>query len=166
MDTNWYALAVRPRKENFVERQLRAMGFNAICPRYRKLVRHARSTKSVATPLFPNYLFVELQAASLSWRNVNWVPGSIGLLKFDNRPAPIPGDFVDQFISGLGRDGIIEFKRELNEGEKVEAIGGPFHRFTGEIIQMSRNDRVKVLIEALNRKVEISLPRTQLVSAA
>ncbi|MEO1323964.1 MAG: transcription termination/antitermination NusG family protein [Pseudomonadota bacterium] len=160
MDRNWYALAVQPRKENFVERQLRSMGYEVVCPRFRKLIRHARSTKSVAAPIFPSYLFIALNAAAQSWRNVNWVPGSIGLIKFDNRPTPLPIDFVDQFISNLGKDGIVEFQQRLEVGEKIEAVGGPFDRFTGEIIEMSGDDRVKVLMDSLNRKVEVSLPRT------
>lgn len=166
VDRNWYALAVQPRKENFVERQLRSSNYRVVCPRYTKLVRHARATKSVAAPLFPGYLFVEIDGASRSWRNVNWVPGSIGLIKFDNRPTPLPSDFVDQFIVNLGRNGIVEFKQNLSVGEKIEAVGGPFDRLTGEIIEMSCNDRVKVLMDALNRKVEVSLPRTAVVAAA
>lgn len=166
MDTNWFVLAVQPRKESFVERQLRSLGFEAVCPRYQKLVRHARTTKSVAAPLFPGYLFVELRSASQSWRSVNWVPGAIGLVKFENRPTPLPYFFVDQFILNLGRDGIVGFTQKLAVGEKVKAIGGPFDHFTGEIIEMSHTDRVKVLMNALNRKVEVSLPRTAVFATA
>lgn len=166
MSKKWYALAVHPRKEDMVEHQLRARSYKAVCPRYKKLVRHARSTKTIATPLFPGYLFVQLDETRQSWRRVNWVSGSIGLIKFDSRPAPLADSFVEQIVSYLGNDGLIAFKQKLSVGDRIEAVGGPFDRLIGEIIEMSCSDRVKVLIEALNRKVEVSLPKATVVAAA
>ena len=122
--SNWYALAVQPRKEQYVESQLVKNGYRVACPRYSKIVRHARQTKSVLAPLFPGYLFIELDLETQSWRKANWTPGSIGLIKFDNRPARLASDFVENFIFGLGENGLAAFDHELSVGDKVQAIGG------------------------------------------
>lgn len=166
MSKRWYALAVQPRKELYVEQQLIARGHKAACPRFRKTVRHARKTKSVLAPLFPGYLFLEIDLGVQSWRKANWIPGSIGLVKIDNRPTPLDGDFVDSVISALGHGGVIEFQNNLQVGDRVQAIGGPFDRIIGEVVSLSDKDRVKVLMEALNRKVEMTLPRKSVVVAA
>ncbi|MEM7329353.1 MAG: transcription termination/antitermination NusG family protein [Pseudomonadota bacterium] len=166
MEKVWYALAVQPRKESFVERQLQSAGINAACPRYRKTIRHARSVKCILSPFFPGYLFVQLDPASQDWRQVNWVRGSIGLIKFDNRPARLSSEFVSSFISSLDSNGLVQLEPDLQIGARVQAIGGPFDRLSGEVIDLPESDRVKILMDALNRKVETTLPRSSLVVAA
>ena len=166
MNSNWFALAVQPRKENYVEQQLRSADHDVACPRYVKTVRHARRQKQVEAPLFPGYLFLKLSADSPNWRNVNWIPGSIGLIKFGNSPSPLKNDFVEEFISNLGSDGVVGFNQELKRGDRVQALGGPFDGLIGEVIKMSDSERVKVLMDALNRKVEMTLPRRAVISAA
>ena len=92
--------------------------------------------------------------------------GSIGLVRFDNRPAPLPRPFVEDFVLGLGENSIAEFNHDLKIGDMVQAIGGPFDNLRGEIISLSDQDRVKVLMEALNRKIAMTLPKNQIVVAA
>lgn len=164
--SNWYALAVQPRKEEYVERQLASNGYRVACPRFRKIVRHARQTKTKLAPLFPGYLFIELDLATQSWRKANWIPGSIGLVKFDNRPTSLNRDFVENFVLNLSENGLAQFKQDLKVGDRVQAVGGPFDRLIGEVVAMSDSDRVKVLMEALNRKVEMTLPKSSIVIAA
>lgn len=166
MSFEWYALAVQPRKEQYVERQLIGRGYSAVCPRYKKVVRHARQTKTVLAPLFPGYLFVEMNLEQCSWRKVNWVPGSIGLVKTDNRPASLSREFVSTVILALDQGGSIAFKHDLKMGDQVRAVGGPFDALMGEVVGLSDNERVKILLDAVNRKVEMTLPRTAVVVAA
>ena len=166
MELNWYALAVQPRKEAFVERQLRSLGHTAVCPRYYKRVRHARKISRVAAPFFPGYLFVKLDLSEKSWRRVHTIPGSIGLIKFNNRPSPLARSFIDQFIRHLSDGGIVCVTPKLKIGDRIRAVGGPFDEQTGEVIGLSENDRVKILLEALNRKVTATLPKTAVIVAA
>lgn len=164
--SKWYALAIQPRKEHYVEKQLLSNNFAVACPRYRKVVRHARKTKTVLAPLFPGYIFVSLDLDTQSWRQANWVRGSIGLVKIGNQPTSLDQIFVEHFIEGLRSDGIVEFKQPLRVGDRVQAVGGPFDRLIGKIVCMSDGERVKVLMDALNRKVEMTLPRSSIVVAA
>ncbi len=166
MDENWYVLAVHARKENFVEQQLRSEGYKVACPRYLKSVRHARRISTVAAPLFPGYLFIRRSANSTSWRHANWIPGAIGLVKVDRRPVPLKSKFVDHFISNLDRNGVVQINQEISLGDKVQALGGPFDRVAGEVIELSDDSRIKILMHALNRKVEMTLPRSTVVVAA
>lgn len=165
MISNWYALAVKPRKEEYVERQLVRLGKSVICPRYLKFVRHARQSRKIRAPLFPGYVFVEFDAEARDWRKVNWVPGSIGFVKFDNRPAALNSEFVREFIVNVTQTGIVEFSHKFKIGDRVQAIGGPFDQQVGEVIEMSDDERVKILMEALGRKVEMTLPKKSIVGA-
>lgn len=166
MRYSWYALAVHSRKEDYVERQLRADGFTTVCPRYRSTVRHARQTKQISKPLFPGYLFVAMNLATDNWRLVSSKPGSIGIVKLGGCPSALSDCFVRNYIENADSDGHFSFCDELKPGDKVQAFGGPFHRKSGEVIAMSADDRVKILMDALNRKVEMTMPRRALVVAA
>ena len=162
---NWYALAVQPRKESYVKQQLDRLGVRVAHPRYQKVVRHARQTKTVLAPLFPGYLFVELVAQGAKWRKVNWVSGSVGLVRFNEYPAPLSDDFVENFLLLLRNDGVVEFKQDLKTGDRVQAVGGPFDRYIGEVVAMSDDQRVRILMEALNRKIETTLPIKSVIAA-
>lgn len=165
-NSSWFALAVRPHKERYVEQQLQHKGHHVVCPRYAKTVRHARRQRVVETAIFPGYVFVKLTSAAQNWREVNWIPGAIGIVKFGNTPSALNNEFVDEFILSANSNGVVEFKLKLERGDRVQALGGPFDGFIGEVINMSEQDRVKVLMNALNRKVEMTLPRKAVIAAA
>lgn len=166
VDEIWCVLAIQARKESYVEVQIRSSGYTVVCPRYRKIVRHARSRRTVNAPLFPGYLFVNLEHSLEDWRPLNSIPGSIGLIKFNHRPATLDPIFVRSFLSRVNSAGIAELDSEINVGDVVQALGGPFDRAKGEVVQLSDDNRVKILLEALNRKVEVTLPKGQVAAAA
>lgn len=166
METNWYALAVQPRKERYVSMQLSAKGYSFRCPQYVKTIKHARRTTRAAYPLFPGYIFVALNLEASNWRQVNWMAGSIGLLGESNRPSPLTVQFVKEFVLNTNPDGSVVFAQQLKRGDRVQAVGGPFDRRIGEVIELADNERVKILLEAINRRVETTLPRKAVVVAA
>ncbi|MEL7030770.1 MAG: transcription termination/antitermination NusG family protein [Pseudomonadota bacterium] len=166
MKPEWYAVAVKARKERYVQNQLLANGYLVACPRYQKTVRHARNKRHVFAPLFPGYLFVRLNLETDNWRLVNSLPGSIGLIKFGDRPSALNMQFVEEYILCIDVGGCVSFEHEIKLGDRVQAVGGPLHQMHGEVVEMTCDQRVKVLMEALNRKVETTLPRRALVVAA
>ena len=162
----WCVLAVKPQKERFVEQQLVHSGFCIAVPRYVKYIRHARSVKRVRAPLFPGYIFIELDRDTSSWREVNWVSGAIGLILADGKPSALAIDFVDSFIANMDGDGVVKFAQTLEIGDRVQAIGGPFDRMKGRLIEMSDQDRVTVLFDSIDRKIETALPRAAVLATA
>ena len=72
----WFAVRTQPRAEEKAVRHLVNQGFAAYLPRYRRRVRHARRNEIVLRPLFPGYLFVELDPARCRWRSIN---GTVGV---------------------------------------------------------------------------------------
>lgn len=94
------------------------------------------------------------------------MPGTLGLIKFDGRPAPLNREFIDEMRMGLEADGVMGFHQPLKIGDRVLAVGGPFHRLLGEVIETPTADRIKIIMNALNRKVEMTLPRNAVIQAA
>ncbi len=67
----WYAVRTQPNQEARAEHQLQRQGFATFLPRIGKSVRHARKLRQVRAPLFPGYLFVQLDLTRDRWRAVN-----------------------------------------------------------------------------------------------
>jgi transcriptional antiterminator RfaH len=79
-NANWYVVQTQPNAERKAVVHLARQGFETYLPRYRKSKRHARRTQIVAAPLFPRYLLVSVDLASLRWGSLRSTVGVSGLL--------------------------------------------------------------------------------------
>ena len=67
----WYVIYTHTNGEEKALMNLKHQGFYAYVPRYRKTIRHARKVKTVLRPMFPRYMFVELDLELDQWRAIN-----------------------------------------------------------------------------------------------
>ena len=105
----WYALYTNPRSEARVARTLTARGFSVFLP-----LLPARPNKHVR-PLFPTYLFLRCDLASVGLSTLQWISGLRRVLSFGGRPAVVPEEAI-QLIRACLRE--------------AEAAGGlPNHPF-------------------------------------
>ncbi len=65
-----YVVQTQPHCENKAMIHLARQGFGAYLPRYLKRRRHARRIEIVPAPLFPRYLFVEIDIGAQRWRSI------------------------------------------------------------------------------------------------
>ena len=66
----WYVAHTQPHAENKAAVHLGRQGFVTYLPRYLKRRRHARRVDVVSAPLFPRYLFVQIDTAVQRWRSI------------------------------------------------------------------------------------------------
>lgn len=106
----WYALNTKPNSELRVARALQTRGVEPFVP----LLPAAQGRS--ARPLFPTYLFVECDLATIDADYLKWIPGLRRILSFDGKPAVVP----DSAIALINQ-----------ELDRIEAAGGlpshPFH---------------------------------------
>ena len=69
--SRWYVVHTRPHQERRAEANLLRQGYRAWLPQMERSRRHARRIETVRTPLFPGYLFVELDIAREAWCAIN-----------------------------------------------------------------------------------------------
>jgi transcription antitermination factor NusG len=60
-------------------------------PKRVKTIRHARKLTNVTAPLFPGYIFVQLDLTRDRWRSVNGTFGIASLIMQGERPHAVPG---------------------------------------------------------------------------
>ncbi|QYJ00045.1 transcriptional activator RfaH [Thalassovita mediterranea] len=162
----WFAAQTLAGKENLAVSHLNRQGFETTCPQLWRTVRHARQTRRVLRPIFPGYVFVNVDMQRMRWRAIDSTVGVSRIVRFGDRPAALPTDLVENFKAQTGEDGAIEFEDTLGVGDEIRVMSGAFQDWIGRIVDLPDNDRVKVLLGMMTRHVEVTLPRKQLAKAS
>jgi len=166
VDLRWYVVHTQPHNEARAIANLERQGFRTFCPRVRKTVRHARKAVRTLAPLFPNYLFVELDMARDPWRSVNGTYGVVRLIMQGDVPQPVPRGIVEALQARMTDDGVIDWAPTLKIGQSVRISDGPFGEFVGTLEQLDSTGRVRVLLDMLGRSVSVALRSEALIPAA
>jgi transcriptional antiterminator RfaH len=166
-EKSWYAVLTHPRAEEKALGHLQNQGYRAYLPRYAKVVRHARRTSRSAQPLFPRYLFVSLDPQSDRWRPVRSTVGVIDIVRFGDRPTPLPYGVIDSLLALEDADGCIQLVHQpsLKQGSTVVVVDGPFARCMGLYEGITDSERVTILLDLLGRRVRVVL-EADLIEAA
>ena len=163
----WYVVHTRPHQEQRAEVNLARQGYRAWLPVMERSRRHARRIETVNAPLFPGYLFVELDIAREPWRAINGTFGVKHLLADGPRPQALPEKFVAALREATGTDGVsTPAPPDLKPGDAVTIADGPFVECAAVVLRLAPRERVEVLLDVLGGQVPARLPRRAVVSAA
>jgi len=162
----WYVVQTQANAENKAVAHLMRQGFATYLPRYLKRRRHARRVDVVAAPLFPRYLFVEVDMALQRWRSIYSTVGVSRLVCNGEFPAPVPEKVMTLLRSRENASGLIQLEQpKFKPGDKVRVLEGAFYDCLGIYGGMSDRERVEILLDLLGRKVRVSLDAEAIVAA-
>jgi transcriptional antiterminator RfaH len=153
--------------ENKAAGHLARQGFTTYLPRYLKKRRHARRVETVTAPLFPRYLFVEIDMAVQRWRSIYSTVGVSRLVCNGDQPTPVSDDVIGSLRSREGTSGLIRLVHRPNfkSGDKVRILEGAFYDCLGIYEGMTDRERVGILLDLLGRKVRILLDAEAIAAA-
>jgi len=163
--SHWYVVATHSRKESLAERHLRNQDFEIFLPTRLKTVRHARKVSTGPAPLFPGYLFVNLDESSVRWRAINGTIGVRYLLAAGDRPLALPSGFVSALKALTVEGGTLSFAPHLKIGEEVKVLSGPFAEKIGVLQRLDDRGRVRVLLELLSTSIPVEMRAENLLPA-
>ncbi|HEY7302237.1 MAG TPA: transcriptional activator RfaH [Xanthobacteraceae bacterium] len=163
--TRWYAASTQPHREARAALQLENQGFRAFLPKRVKTIRHARKLMDVTAPLFPRYIFVQLDLTRQPWRSVNGTFGVSSLIMQGERPHPVLPGIVESLLASAGADGVVQFHEDLEIGSKVRLLAGPFAEQLGILARLDDKGRVRVLLEIMGGRVPVDTRREFVVAA-
>jgi len=157
----WYAVHTRTGAETLAEGHLQRQGFRTYLPRYRKERRHARRITQVRAPLFPCYLFVELDLEQDRWKSVNGTHGVRSLVAMGDRPSAVPLGVVEAIQARENDEKLIELpsRPPFECGEVVRVTAGPLFDQTGIFQCVDDRQRVVLLLDILGRELTLPLRR-------
>lgn len=157
---NWYAVHTQANAEQKAAANLRRQDFGVYLPRHMKRRRHARRTDWVPSPLFPRYLFVEMDIEKARWRAIQSTFGVSYLVCLGGGPVAVPPTIIDDIRTYENEQGVIVFKPgdRFKKGDRVQMQDGPFDDCIGLFESVTDEERVIVLLELLGRQVKVNVP--------
>jgi transcriptional antiterminator RfaH len=161
----WYAVQCQPNRERTAAFHLANQGFSVFLPLREKTRRHARRIDTVRVPLFPGYLFVCLDLERARWRSVGGTVGVVRLVMHGERPTPAPRGVVEALIEACDSEQVIHWQHELNAGQEIRVINGPFAELLGQLESMTESGRLRVLLNIMGGQTPVVLPIEQVAAA-
>lgn len=165
MTAQWFLVHAQTGREFLAEEHLRRQGYETFTPASFRAIRHARKIRNVRCAYFPGYLFVSLDLGRDRWSPINGTVGVIRILCANNRPIAAPGGLVESLIAACDPDGVLELARDLQPGQAVRMIRGPFADQLGAVERLPSADRVRVLLTIMSRAVAVEVGRADLAAA-
>ncbi len=153
----WYVVYTHPGNETIAQGQLEQQGFVTYLPRCLKQMRQGNRITEIAVPLFPRYIFVELDIDAQRWRAINSTFGVRYLVCMGDRPAALPETVMPEILDRETEKGYIVLPREepFSKGEVVQITAGPLIEQVGLFQCTSDDERTTVLLNLLGREVPI-----------
>jgi transcriptional antiterminator RfaH len=163
---NWYLAQLKPNGFQAAMRNLGRQGIPTFMPLRTLSSRKAGIVSAQKKPIFPGYLFVQLDPGSASWRSVNSTLGVARLVAFGNSTAqPLPENLMLALAARCDEDDCLLPPDDFKIGEHARAISGPFLDFVVEIETIPDAKRIGVLFEIMGRTVRAVIPRHNLEHA-
>ena len=167
MCTSWFVVQTQPRAETKAKRHLINQGFTAYLPLYRRRVRHARRNEIALRPLFPGYLFVQLDPELHRWRAINGTVGVRRILTDGDSPRCVPDRFVEEIVARQDETGAVKLAMPaFAPGQAVRLMAGPLAEVTALFEEARDDNRVILLLSLLGRKVRVVAPVDDVIAAA
>jgi transcriptional antiterminator RfaH len=165
--STWHVVQTHAHAEAKAQMHLARQGFETYLPRYLKRRRHARRTDTVASPLYPRYLFVSFDTAFHRWRAIQSTFGVARLVCNGDTPASIDGSVIGGLKRRESAQGFIQFERRQRFaiGDKVRICDGVFSDCLGLFESLGDRERVTILLDLLGRKVRVVLDDDFVVAA-
>lgn len=155
LDLHWHVVYTMPKCERKVAASIENLGIESFLP-MQTVVRHwSDREKKLQVPLFPNYVFVKVEATRRN--NVYSIKELVKFISLDKRPVTIADReilIIKQVMSGVED---ISSEDYFHEGSPVRIREGQFAGLEGIIIKKTGNTRLLVRIDRLMKAFSFNI---------
>ena len=175
--SKWYVVLTKPKQEERAEEHLRAQGGEVFLPRLQlEKVRKGKRI-DVIEPLFPGYMFVNVEGCEQLIGSIRSTRGVRQLLKFGIDPLEINENLIADLRSRcysqienqsgcsnvrISENPKIYSQQAYEKDQKVELTSGPFKDYHAIFKQFDGEARAIVLLNLLNQQQELLVELEQL----
>lgn len=156
---NWYVLRVRSKHEFVTHTELCKKGIDTYLPTVKKLSQWKDRKKLIEFPLFPGYLFTNININSRDYYNTLKTRGAVGIISLvAGRPAPVPSVEIDSLRILVGSGQELDIYPHLKEGTKVVVKRGLLKGAKGVLTRKEDHCIFSVDIVLLGKSVGAKIP--------
>ncbi|MGH8579304.1 MAG: transcription/translation regulatory transformer protein RfaH [Gammaproteobacteria bacterium] len=154
----WYLVYSKPRQERIAQDNLRRQGYETYLPLIRQRRRQRGEFRLLVEPMFPRYLFIQLDDVVDNWNPIRSTIGVARLVRFGDIPAKVPAILIEALQGHEDENGVQRItEKELRKGEPVLIVDGAMAGYQAIFDAKSGSERVVLLLEIAGRSVPISL---------
>ncbi|GAB6043968.1 transcription/translation regulatory transformer protein RfaH [Endothiovibrio diazotrophicus] len=159
----WYVVHTKPRQEGVALENLGRQGFQCLFPRVR-IWRNRRGRRvPLVEPLFPRYLFVQLDFGVTNLAPIRSTFGVSDLVRFGDRIPMVPFDLIEALRAQMDEAGVVEeLAKGFAKGQKVRITQGPLEGLRGVFHAASGEQRALLLMELLGKRSRVTVPLVSL----
>ncbi|WP_405420733.1 transcription/translation regulatory transformer protein RfaH [Marinobacter flavimaris] len=151
----WYALQHKPAQGDRALTHLQNQDIACFYPKITvEKIKAGKRTKKLE-PLFPGYLFVNLEQTDPMWAKLRSTRGVLRIVGFANKPAPISDDVIQHIKASL--ESVAE-QGGIKPGQAVQLNEGPFEGINAIFQSYDGEARAIVLISFMQKKQKLRVP--------
>ena len=168
---NWYVIHTYSGYEdtvkNNLEQRIETMDmedkiFHIMVPTEKKVIIKNGKRSIKTEKIYSGYVFVEMNLTDESWYVVRNTPNVTGFLGTGTIPTPVLPEEIEELKRKMGL-AEPEYKINLEIGEPVKIMTGPFKDFEGLIGDIEpEKGKVKVLVSVFGRETPVELDLLQI----
>lgn len=154
---SWYVVQHKPAQGDRALTHLQHQDVPCFYPKVK--VEKVRGGKrvSVLEPLFPGYLFVNLEPTDSTWAKLRSTRGVLRVVGFSNTPAKVPDDVIQHIRENLES---VAVQGGIQSGARVQLKEGPFEGLDAIFEAYDGEARAVVLINFMQKQQRINVPVT------
>ncbi|MFQ6116412.1 MAG: antiterminator LoaP [bacterium] len=160
MQSNWYVLRTKTGHEDRVRSRLESKTgcLSVLLPKTEVMVTRSGRKKKLLKPLFPGYIFVEMELNDNFRYEIKNTPGVINFIGCGNDPTPVLENEI-KYIMTLVDDGQTPLmETTFKVGDRAQVVNGPFMGTSGVITEIDiKRKKIKIAIDILGKQVAIDL---------
>jgi len=155
----WYALQHKPAQGNRALEHLQNQEIDCFYPKITvEKIKAGKRIKKLE-PLFPGYLFVNLEQTDPMWSKLRSTRGVVRIVSFANKPAPISDDIIQHIEESLET---VAEQGGIKPGQAVDLDEGPFKGISAIFQAYDGEERAIVLISFMQKQQTVKIPLSTL----
>ena len=151
----WYALQHKPAQGDRALAHLQNQDIACFYPKVQvEKIKAGKRTQKLE-PLFPGYLFINLEQTDPAWAKLRSTRGVLRVVSFANKPAAIADGVIQHIKDSLGS---VVQQGGLKCGEAVQLSEGPFEGINAVFQAYDGEERAIVLINFMQKQQRVKVP--------
>jgi len=154
---NWYLIKTKSRQEAIATQNLTNQNFDVFFPK--------AVIKNKTTPLFPSYLFIQLDDKTQNWTPIRSTRGVSNFVRFGLSFAKVPNQIIN--LIKAQQQQTIEKMINIcshHKGDYLEIQSGVFKGQQAIFQNYNSNDRVTVLLKLIGQQQVITLDQREVIA--
>ena len=152
----WYVIQCKRREEFRAREHLERQEFSCYLPTLAVEKRRNNRKIDAREPLFPGYVFIQLDDVSDNWHPIRSTRGVIRIVRFGEHPLPVQDKIVEIIRQRLAGDP--PRVPYLQPGERVVVTEGCFADLEAIFVANDGDERVMLLMDILKSEQHLSFP--------